>query len=65
VEGTEVLLRGNPHVRVEDHGTAARLVVRSVEALTHGFVADPPNEVSRERFADELVQMLVCYPRKD
>ncbi len=65
VGSTEVLLRANPQVRVEDYRTAAYLVVQSIEALTHGFVVDPPDEVSRERFAAELLQMLVRYLRKD
>jgi AcrR family transcriptional regulator len=65
VEGTEVLLRANPQVRVGDYRTAAYLVVQSIEALTHGFVVDPPDEVSRERFVAELVQMLVRYLRED
>ena len=65
MESTEVLLRANPQVGIEDYRTAAYLVVRSIEALTHGFVADPPDEVSRESFAAELVQMLVRYLRKD
>ena len=62
---TEVLLRANPQVRVEDYRTAAYLVVQSIEALTHGFVVDPPDEVDREGFTAELVQMLVRYLRKD
>jgi len=65
LESTEVLLRANPQVRVEDYRTAAYLVVQSIETLTHGFVVDPPDEVSRERFAAELVQMLVRYLRED
>jgi AcrR family transcriptional regulator len=65
VESTEVLLRANSQVRVEDYRTAAYLVVQSIEALTHGFVVDPPYEVGRERFAAELMQMLVRYLEKD
>jgi AcrR family transcriptional regulator len=65
VGSTEVLLRANPQVRVEDHRTAAYLVVQSIEALTHGFVVDPPDELGRERFAAELVQLLVRYLRED
>ncbi len=65
VESTEILLRANPQVRVEDHRTAAYLAVQSIETLVHRFVVEPPDEVSRERFAAELVEMLVRYLRKD
>ena len=65
VESTEILLRANPQVRVEDYRTAAYLVVQSIETLVHRFVVEPPDEVSRERFAAELVEMLVRYLRKD
>jgi AcrR family transcriptional regulator len=65
VESAEVLLRANPQVCVEDHRVAAYLVVQSIEALTHGFVVDPPDQVDRERFATELVQMLVRYLKGD
>ena len=33
VESTEILLRANPQVRVEDHRTAAYLAVQSIETL--------------------------------
>ena len=65
VESTEILLRANPQVRVEDHRTAAYLAVQSIETLVHRFVVEPPDEVSRECFAAELVEMLVRYLRKD
>ena len=65
VESTEILLRANPQVRVEDHRTAAYLAVQSIETLVHRFVVEPPDEVSRERFAAELVEMLVRYLRKN
>ncbi len=65
VESTEILLRANPQVRIEDYRTAAYLAVQSIETLVHRFVVEPPDEVSRERFAAELVEMLVRYLRKD
>jgi AcrR family transcriptional regulator len=65
VESTEILLRANPQVRIEDHRTAAYLAVQSIETLVHRFVVEPPDDVSRERFAAELVEMLVRYLRKD
>ena len=65
VESTEILLRASPQVRVEDHRAAAYLAVQSIETLVHRFVVEPPDEVSRERFAAELVEMLVRYLRKD
>jgi len=64
VESTEILLRANPQVRIEDYRTAAYLAVQSVETLVHRFVVEPPDEVSRERFATELVRMLVRYLRR-
>jgi AcrR family transcriptional regulator len=64
VENTEILLRANPQVRIEDYRTAAYLAVQSVETLVHRFVVEPPDEVDRERFATELVRMLVRYLRK-
>jgi AcrR family transcriptional regulator len=64
MESAEVLLRGNPQVQIEDYRTAAYLAVQSIETLAHGFVVDPPDGVSRERLAAELVQMLVRYLRK-
>jgi AcrR family transcriptional regulator len=65
MKSTEVLLRANPQVRIEDYRTAAYLAVQSVETLVHGFVIEPPRGVSRERFTGELVQMLVRYLRRD
>ncbi|MHC4094118.1 MAG: TetR/AcrR family transcriptional regulator [Planctomycetota bacterium] len=65
VESTEILLRANPQVRIEDHRTAAYLAVQSIETLVHRFVVEPPDDVSRKRFAAELVEMLVRYLRKD
>ncbi len=65
VERVEAALRASPEVRIQDHKTAAYLVVQSVETLVHRFVVEPPDDVSNERFAAELVQMLVRYLRKD
>ena len=65
VESTEIRLRASPQVRVEDHRTAAYLAVQSIETLAHRFVVEPSDEVSRERFVAELVEMLVRYLRKD
>jgi AcrR family transcriptional regulator len=64
VEGTEAALRASPEVRIQDYKTAAYLVVQSVETLVHRFVVEPPDDVSDERFAAELVQMLIRYLRK-
>ena len=65
VESTEILLRANPQVRIEDYRTAAYLAVQSIETLVHRFVVEPPDQVGRERFAAELVEMLLRYLRKD
>jgi hypothetical protein len=65
VGSTEILLRANPQVRVEDHRVAAYLAVQSIETLVHRFVVEPPDELSRKSFAAELVEMLVRYLRKD
>jgi AcrR family transcriptional regulator len=61
VESTEAALRASPEVRVDDYQTAAYLVVQAVETLVHGFVVASPDEVSSERYAAELVRMLVRY----
>jgi AcrR family transcriptional regulator len=65
VESTEVLLRANPQVKLEHYRTAAYLAVQSVETLVHRFVSEPPDEISRESLAAELVRMLVRYLRKN
>jgi AcrR family transcriptional regulator len=65
LESTEVLLRSNPQVRIEDYRTAAYLAVQSIETLVHRFVVEPPDQVGRERFAAELVEMLLRYLRKE
>jgi AcrR family transcriptional regulator len=63
VNATEIALRKNPEVRIQDYETAAYLVVQIVETLVHKFIAEPSDQVSHERFADELVRMLVRYLR--
>ncbi len=65
VESTEILLRANSQVRIENYRTAAYLAAQSIETLAHRFVVEPPNEMSREHFTAELVEMLVRYLRKD
>jgi AcrR family transcriptional regulator len=65
VAGTEAVLRASPEVRIQDYKTAAYLVVQSVETLVHRFVVEPPDDVSHERFAAELVEMLIRYLRRD
>jgi AcrR family transcriptional regulator len=64
-ESTETALRSNPEVAVVDYETAAYLVVQSIETLVHRFVVEPPDQVGRERFAAELVEMLLRYLRKE
>jgi len=65
VNTTEVALRKNPEVRIQDYETAAYLVVQIVETLIHKYIVEPSVQVSRERFADELVWMLVRYLRRN
>jgi hypothetical protein len=65
VSTTEAELRKHPEVRIQDCETAAYLVVQTVETLIHSFTIEPRDPVSRERFADELVRMLVRYLRCD
>jgi AcrR family transcriptional regulator len=60
MRGVELLLEGNPEVRLPDVRAAAYLVVQSVECLTHRYVVDPP-PVTREEFVDELVALLRGY----
>ena len=63
VNTTEAALRENPEVRIRVCQTAAYLVVQTVETLIHKYIVEPSVRVSRERFADELVRMLVRYLR--
>jgi hypothetical protein len=65
VSATEAAFRENPEVRIQDYETAAYLVVQTIETLIHKFIVEPRDQVSRERFADELVRMLVRYLRGD
>jgi AcrR family transcriptional regulator len=65
VDATEVALRESPEVQVQDYSTAAYLLVQTIETLVHKFIVEPRDQVSRERFADELVRMLVRYLRGD
>jgi AcrR family transcriptional regulator len=65
VSATEAALRENPEVRIQDYESAAYLLVQAVETLIHKVIVEPRDQVSRERFADELVRMLVRYLRGD
>jgi AcrR family transcriptional regulator len=65
VSTTEAALRESPEVLIQDYETAAYLVVQTIETLVHKFIVEPREQVSRERFADELVRMLVRYLRGD
>lgn len=57
------LLRTCPEAARSNLERAARLVVQSVEALTHRFAAHPEQGLSREEFSEELVAMLEGYLR--
>ncbi|MBQ0826604.1 TetR/AcrR family transcriptional regulator [Streptomyces tagetis] len=58
------LLARHPDVRVRDLGTAAELIVFTVETNTHKLMADP-RAVPVEIFEGELVDMVTRYLRGD
>jgi AcrR family transcriptional regulator len=61
IEAAERLLASDPDVRVADVELAARLVVTTIESLVHRFVAREGETLDPDRFATELVRMLVGY----
>ncbi|MBK0870029.1 TetR family transcriptional regulator [Saccharopolyspora sp. HNM0986] len=60
VAGVRELLDGHPEVRVDDTGTAARLLVSTIEFVVHHLVA-APDPIDTARLEDELVAMLTRY----
>ncbi|MEU9343484.1 TetR/AcrR family transcriptional regulator [Streptomyces sp. NPDC048278] len=56
------LLARHPDVRVGDLGTAAELIVFTVETNTHKLMADP-RTIPVETFENELVDMVTRYLR--
>ncbi|MFF3484062.1 TetR/AcrR family transcriptional regulator [Streptomyces sp. NPDC002701] len=58
------LLARHPDVRVRDLGTAAELIVFTVEVNTHKLMADP-RTIPEETFGGELVDMVTRYLRGD
>ncbi|MFE9683199.1 TetR/AcrR family transcriptional regulator [Streptomyces sp. NPDC006285] len=58
------LLARHPDVRVRDLGTAAELIVFTVEVNTHKLMADP-RTIPEETFGSELVDMVTRYLRGD
>jgi AcrR family transcriptional regulator len=54
-------LESHPEVKVPDPAVSARLIVRVVESLAHGFVLDPTPAVSREQWVDESVALVTSY----
>ena len=57
---TRELLERRPEVQVDDTDTAARLVVSTVELVTHKLMA-APDSIDVHRFENELVAMLTRY----
>ena len=57
----EELLRASDEVEIADTDTAAHLVVQTVEALTHRFAHQGIHDLPRERFADEVMALVVGY----
>jgi AcrR family transcriptional regulator len=58
------LLARHPDVHVRDLGTAAELIVFTVEINTHKLMADP-RAIPVETFENELVDMVTRYLRGD
>ncbi|MUM19485.1 TetR/AcrR family transcriptional regulator [Mycobacterium sp. CBMA271] len=60
VAQAEAILAAHPDVRVSETAMAARMVVATIESLTHRLVAGP-RPVNPQSFEDELVGMLTRY----
>lgn len=58
------ILARHPDVRVRDLGTAAELIVFTVETNTHKLMADP-RTIPIESFENELTDMITRYLRGD
>ena len=56
------LVAAHPEVRVTDLGVAARIVVSTVELVTHNLLAAPAG-LDPQRLEDELVAMVTGYLR--
>ncbi len=59
---TRDLLEGHPEVRVADTGTAARLVIATIELAVHDLLAEP-DPIDARRLEEEMVAMLTRYVR--
>lgn len=65
IAACEQLLASDPEVRVADVELAARLVTTTIESLVHRFVAREGEALDPDRFATEVVRMLVGYLTSD
>ncbi len=54
------LLAAHPEVRVDDPDTAVRIIVTTVELVTHTLMA-APEPVDPQRLEDQLVTMVTRY----
>lgn len=66
LEGTLVaavadLLHDDPEVEVDDPRLAARMVVGTIESLTHRFIATDGDRLDADAFVEEVVAMLAGY----
>ncbi len=60
-KGFGEILRKSSNSRVKNPELAIRVVVRTIEALTHWYVLDTNEDISRNDFIDELVDMISGY----
>jgi AcrR family transcriptional regulator len=61
VSSVEMLLRSRDDVRVRDVGLSARILVRTVESLTHDFVLRRRAPDDRATFVAEVAQLVTGY----
>ncbi|MEV6632411.1 TetR/AcrR family transcriptional regulator [Actinoplanes sp. NPDC051470] len=60
VAEVRALLESHPEVRVADTGTAAQMIVATVEVVVHQLAAGT-NPLDESRLEDEMVRMLTAY----
>lgn len=57
------LMQASPEIRVKNLDCASYLVLVMVDAAIHGFMANPPADVSLEQLVDHVSTMVLTYLR--
>jgi len=60
-ERIETILTNTPSIRMKNPALAARLVVQTIEALTHWYVLYAHDEIDSDEFIDEAFAILRGY----